>query len=334
MEPRRAILRVLDDTQPMKTSAQGTTTATGQQAPALKLVETRPSQKEETSMTTTATTPAPAVDTFADDTLERVRALLAPFTPQQVEELKGILPGGATGQQKPTESRLMKVPTPAEAKALAPRMFATHWERPGNHVLLAQRLEGLSFEELTVLVHNQFSSAERGASGLEKMKAELETALDWFVWEETPGKAYVTLTLTKDVLLNKHTEQAMRQILEAICWELEAYTIPYRPVFVASHLTEVATRLEDYFTARPAKNGDASIFIAGLAFASYMQALLSREDLEEDWAPLERCLEHFPGFDQAPARVLIDAGLLAELKDDSGKLTGFVFPLLSREQDA
>lgn len=338
MEPRRPVLSVLDDTQPMKTSAQGTRPTSGQ-APALKLVETRPGQKEETSMTTTATTPtgpAPvlAVDTFADDTLERVRALLASFTPQQVEELKGILPAPVADQQKPTGLRLRKVPTPVEAKALAPRMFTTHWERPGEHVIPAQRLEGLTLEELTVLVHNQFSSIERGANGLEKIKAELETALDWLIWEEAPGKPYVTLTLTQDVLLNKHTKQAMRQILEAICWELETYTLPYRSAFMASHLTEVATRLEDYFTAQHTKKGEAPIFLASVALENYMRALVSREDMEEDWVPLENFPDsHLPVLSLS-MNYLVEAGLLAELKDDSGELTGFVFPLLVSEQES
>ena len=336
MEPRRAVLRVLDDTQPMKTSTQGATTATGQQAPALKLVETRPGQKEETSMTTTATTPAPvpAVDTFADDTLERVRALLASFTPQQVEELKSILPGGATSAEKPTESRLMKVPTPVEAKALAPRLLETRHEQSGKRIIPAQRLEGLTLTELGYLADFQFPNARRGASGLEKMKAELETVLDWLIWEEAPGKPYVTITLARDVYLNKYSEQAIRQVLDAIIWELEAHTVPYRPAFVASHLTEVATRLEDYFTARPAQNGEAPLFLAGVALDNYMRALVCREALEEDWVPLENFPDsHLPTLSLS-MRNLVDAGLLAELKDDSGELTGFVFPLLVSEQDA
>lgn len=334
MEPRRAVLRVLDDTQPMKISAQDTRPTSGQ-APALKLVETRPGQKEETSMTTTATTPTgpapvPAVDTFADDTLERVRALLASFTPQQVEELKGILPGGATSAEKPTESRLMKVPTPVEAKALAPRMFATHWERPGRHIIPAQRLEGLSIEELTVLAHRQFTGlTNKWSAGAEQNLKALETAFEWFIWEEIPGKPYVTLTLTRDVVQHKHSTPAMLRLLERVRDEMEAYRSPARPAFIASHLVEVATRLEDYFTALPDTGHTTTIDGAGSAYDYYLKALAGREDPEYDWAPLENCpdLAH-----PLARRELIDAGLLAELKDDSGELTGFVFPLLVSEQ--
>lgn len=110
-----------------------------------------------------------------------------------------------------------------------------------------------------------------------------------------------------------------------------AQTLAPTPAFMASHLTEVATRLEDYFAVLSEAGEDDPLDMVCGAFDDYMRALVGREYMGADWVPLENC----PHLEQPSARLsLVDAGLLAELKDDSGKLTGFVFPLLAREQDA
>lgn len=103
------------------------------------------------------------------------------------------------------------------------------------------------------------------------------------------------------------------------------------PAFMASHLTEVATRLEDYFTVLTEAGEDDPLDMVCVAFDDYMRALVGREDMGADWGPLENC----PELEQPSDRLsLVDAGLLAELKDDKGELTGFVFPLLACELDA
>lgn len=336
MEPRRETLAQLEDT------AQ---TMTGQQ----KLLEApRPAtdRKDQTKMTATA----PALDQCPGDTTAPARAQLTSFSPKQVEELMSILPALVTGQQVPAPAETGQPTTgqpsafgASEATPAGARVFHVEKRGKGQKVLAPQRLANLSVDDVRALYFGEVlrvavkDPVKLDSPEYAQAVAVVDDVLDWSIWERGLGEVYASVFIASELVLTGANAQAFSRALEHLLEEMRSYAESARPANMVAHLGKVAGVLEAYAISRPAYTGGVRLDMASFAFSDYLTLFTSRQAPSDDsvsigWGEGQVSPEKVHNLYHL--ETLRRAGVLGKLQDsESGLITGFVFTLLTGEQN-